>query len=179
LVFTACQPFTTILIQSNFEWFKYEWIWNKENASNFANAKKQPLKQHENIVVFSNGQTHYYPIKIQGKPNHKQGESKNNLSETRLISNRVEDDLSGMKYPKTILNFPKHSSQCKYHPTEKPLNLMEYLVQTYTLEGQVVLDNTMGSGTTVLAAIKSNRQFIGIEKEQKYFDIACKRINTT
>lgn len=175
-VFTASQPFTTTLIQSNFPWFRYEWIWDKQNPANFANAKKQPLKQHENIIVFSRGQSPYYPIKTPGKPNHKQGVSKKNISETRLISERVDDDLSGMKYPKSILYFPKHSSQCKFHPTEKSLYLMKYLLKTYTQPGEVVLDNTCGSGTTLLAALQDGRKFIGIEKEQKYFEIACKRL---
>lgn len=179
LVFTASQPFTTVLINSNIEWFKYEWIWDKENPTNFANAKKQPLKQHENVVVFSRGQSPYYPIKTPGKPNHKQGSSKKNFSETRLISGRAEDDLSGMKYPKSILHFPKHSSQCGLHPTQKPVDLMSYLIKTYTLAGEIVLDNAMGSGTTGVACQQEGRSFIGIEKEQKYFDIACERINNT
>jgi len=176
LVFNASQPFTTNLIQSNIDWFKYEWIWDKENPANFANAKKQPLKQHENIVVFSKGQSPYYPVKIPGKPNHKQGSSKTNISETRLISERTVDDLSGMKYPKSILHFPKHSSQCKYHPTEKPVSLLEYLICTYTQEGEVVLDNTAGSGSTLVACVNTGRKFIGIEKDPKYFDIARKRL---
>ena len=174
--FTSNQPFTTTLIQSNLSWFKYEWIWNKENASNFANSKKQPLKQHENVVIFSNGQSPYHPIKTLGKPNHKQGKSTINASETRLISGRSEDDLSGMKYPKSILYFPKHSSQCGLHPTQKPVDLMSYIIRTYTQIDEVVLDNTMGSGTTAIACLQTKRKFIGIEKEQKYFDIACKRI---
>jgi len=176
LVFTASQPFTTILIQSNIEWFKYEWIWDKENPTNFANAKKQPLKQHENVVVFSRGQSPYYPIKTPGKPNHKQGSSKTNISETRLISERTVDDLSGMKYPKSILHFPKHSSQCGLHPTQKPVELMSYLIRTYTQPGEIILDNVFGSGTTGVAAMQEGRQFIGIEKEKEYFDKACQRI---
>lgn len=176
LAFTANQPFTTTLIQSNLAWFKYEWIWDKENASNFANSKKQPLKQHENVVVFANGQSPYYPIRTPGKPNHKQGKSTVNASETRLISGRSEDDLSGMKYPKSILYFPKHSSQCGLHPTQKPVDLMAYLVKTYTQEGQLVLDNTMGSGSTGVACLQTGRKFIGIENDPKYFDVACKRL---
>lgn len=176
LVFTASQPFTTTLIQSNLAWFKYEWIWNKENASNFANSKKQPLKQHENVVVFANGQSPYYPIKTPGKPNHKRGKSIVNASETRLISGRSDDDLSGMKYPKSILYFPKHSSQCGLHPTQKPVDLMAYLVKTYTQDGEVVLDNTMGSGSTGVACLQTGRKFVGIESDQKYFDTACKRM---
>lgn len=175
-VFTSIQPFTTMLIQSNMSWFKYEWVWNKENASNFANSKKQPLKQHENIVVFSSGQSPYYPIKTPGKQNHKQGKSTVNASETRLINGRVDDDLSGMKYPKSILNFPKHSSQCGLHPTQKPIDLMSYLVMTYTLEDEVVLDNAMGSGTTGVSCLRTRRKFIGIDNNQEYFDIACKRL---
>lgn len=175
-VFTSNQPFTTTLIHSNLECFKYEWVWNKEHASNFANSKKQPLKQHENVLVFSKGQPPYYPIKVQGKPNHKQGKSKTNVSETRLISERVEDDLSGMKYPKSILHFPKHSSQCGLHPTQKPVDLMCYLIRTYSKEGDVVLDNTMGSGTTGVACLQTGRKFIGIENDQKYFNICCERL---
>ena len=173
---TANQPFTTTLIQSNLAWFKYEWIWDKENASNFANSKKQPLKQHENVIVFSNGQSPYYPIKTPGKPNHKQGNSTINASESRVISGRSPDDLSGMKYPKSILHFPKHSSQCGLHPTQKPIELMEYLVKTYTQEGEMVLDNAMGSATTGVACLRNKRQFIGIEKDNESFDIACKRL---
>ena len=176
LVFTASQPFTTVLIQSNMDWFRYEWIWDKQNPANFANAKRQPLKQHENVVVFSRGQSPYYPQKTPGKPNHKQGSSKKNVSETRLISERVADDLSGMKYPKSILEFPKHSSQCGLHPTQKPVDLMVYLVRTYTCAGQTILDNTMGSGTTGAACIQEGRQFIGIESDQTYFDKACQRL---
>lgn len=176
IVLTSNQPFTTKLIQSNFEWFRYEWIWNKENASNFANAKKQPLKQHENVLIFSKSQPPYYPVKYMGKKNHRQGKSTSNTSETRLISKRVEDDLSGMKYPKSILNFPKHSSQCGFHPTQKPIELIEYLINTYTKEGEVVLDNAMGSGTTGAACARLNRKFIGIERDEKYYKIALDRI---
>ena len=177
LVFTSNQPFTTALIQSNIEWFKYEWVWDKKNASNFANAKKQPLKQHENVVVFSGGCPPYYPIKMKGKPNHKQGRSTVNVSETRLISGRSVDDLSGMKFPKSILRFPKHSSQCGLHPTQKPTELMAYLVQTYTVPGELVLDNAMGSGSTGVSAVQTGRKFIGIEKEPKYFEVACQRLS--
>ncbi len=111
-----------------------------------------------------------------GKPNHKQGNSTHNTSETRLISDRVKDDLSGLKYPKTILNFPKHS-QCGLHPTQKPVDLFEYLIKTYSNEGDTVLDNCIGSGTTAIAAINTNREWIGIEKDEKFFKIAQNRIN--
>jgi len=173
---TASQPFTSMLISSKPEWFRCEWIWNKENPTNFANANRQPLKQHEQVLIFGKTPTVYFPQKIIGKPNHTQGKSKSNISETRLISNRVEDDLSGLKFPKTIITIPKHSSQCGNHPTEKPVPLMEYFIKTYSLEGEIVLDNTMGSGSTGVACVNTNRDFIGIEKEEKYFEIAKKRI---
>lgn len=176
MVFTASQPFTTELIQSNIGMFRYEWIWDKENAANFANCNKQPLKQHENILVFSAGQSPYFPIKTTGDLNHKQGKSTHKHSETMLIGKRSPDDLSGMKFPKSILRFPKHSSQCSLHPSQKPVALMEYLIRTYTTEGQTVLDNAMGSGTTAIACIRTGRRFIGIEKERKHFETACERI---
>lgn len=180
IVLTASQPFTSALINSNPTMFRYEWIWDKENAANFANANRQPLKQHENVLIFSKGQTPYYPIKTKGKKNHVQGNKRSgNISETRLISERVDDDLSGMKFPKSILRFPKHSSQCGLHPTQKPVELMEYLIRTYTVEGDVVLDNTFGSGTTGVACVNTNRKFIGIEKDQTYFDMAKERIQST
>jgi site-specific DNA-methyltransferase (adenine-specific) len=176
IVLNASQPFTSLLICSKLDWFRTEWIWDKTNATNFANANKHPLKQHESVIVFGKTPTVYYPQKVQGKANHKQGNSKTNISETRLISSRVEDDLSGLKFPKTIMDFPKHSSQCGLHPTQKPVELCEYLIKTYSLEGETVLDNTMGSGTTGLACKNLNRSFIGIEMDEKYFEIAKQRI---
>lgn len=177
IVLTASQPFTSKLILSNLDQFRCEWIWNKENAANFANAKHQPLKQHENVLIFSRGKTRYYPQKVQGNPNHIQGKNaKKNVSELRLINERVEDDISGMKYPKTIVTFSKHSSQSGLHPTQKPVDLMRYFIKTYSLENEIVLDNTMGSGSTGVAALLENRKFIGIELEEKYFYIAKERI---
>lgn len=177
IVLTASQPFTSALIMSKPKWFRCEWIWDKVNAANFANANRQPLKQHESVLVFGRQPTHYYPIKVPGKPNHVQGKNaKANVSETRLINERVADDLSGMKFPKTIQTFAKHSSQCGLHPTQKPVDLCEYFVRTYSLEGETILDNTMGSGTTGVAALRTGRSFIGIEQEAKYFDIAKKRL---
>lgn len=177
IVLHAAQPFTSFLVCSKPNWYRTEWVWDKENATNFANANKHPLKQHEGVIVFGVQPTVYYPQKVKGKANHKQGDSKVNTSETRLINGRVEDDLSGMKFPKSILHFPKHSSQCGLHPTQKPVPLAEYLIQTYSLEGQRVLDNCMGSGTTGVACVNTNRDFIGIEMDKNYFDIAHDRIN--
>jgi site-specific DNA-methyltransferase (adenine-specific) len=176
IVLTANQPFTSALVMSQPKLFRCEWVWNKTNASNFANAKRQPLKQHETVLVFSKKGTRYFPQMVPGKPNHVQGRSTVNKSDTRLINGRVADDLSGLKYPKTILDFPKHSSQVGLHPTQKPIALFEYLIRTYSREGELVLDNCIGSGTTAIAAMNTNRQWIGMEKDEVYYEVARKRI---
>jgi site-specific DNA-methyltransferase (adenine-specific) len=177
MVFTASQPFTSLLISSKPEWFRCEWIWDKENSTNFANANRQPLKCHESVLVFGKKGTRYYPIKVPGKKNHIQGKSTSKYTETMLISERAPDDLSGMKFPKSIITIPKHSSQCGNHPTEKPVALMEYFIRTYTLERETILDNCMGSGSTGVACVNTNRNFIGIELEKKYYLIAKQRID--
>ena len=177
IVLTASQPFASALVMSNLKLFRYEWVWDKNNPTNFAMAKKQPLKYHETILVFAKKQTEYYPIKWQGKPNHKQGLLKNDQqSEVYGKIKRTEDNLSGMKYPRSIIEISKHSSQGGLHPTQKPVALFEYLVKTYTNEGETVLDNCMGSGTTAIACINTNRNFIGFELDETYFNIANERI---
>jgi site-specific DNA-methyltransferase (adenine-specific) len=176
MVLTASQPFTTALIASNLLEFKYCWVWDKKNPTNVGNARRQPLKYHEDIAVFYRSQCTYNPIKWQGKPNHKQGNAKRRLSEAVGALGRVADDLSGLKHPRSIIEIPKHSSQCGLHPTQKPVALMEYLVRTYTNEGDVVLDNCMGSGTTGVACLNTGRRFIGMEMDPEYFAIARDRI---
>ena len=177
VVLTASQPFSSALVMSNPKLFRYEWVWDKKNPTNFAMAKKQPLKYHETILVFAKKQTEYYPIKWRGKPNHKQGLLKNDQqSEVYGKIKRTKDNLSGMKYPRSIIEISKHSSQGGLHPTQKPVALFEYLVKTYTNEGDVVLDNCMGSGTTAIACLNTNRNYIGFELDKNYFDIANERI---
>lgn len=177
LVLTATQPFTSRLVSHDPESFRCEWVWDKVYAANFANAKRQPMKVHESVLVFSFGQSpRYFPIKTVGRRNHVQGSSTVNASDTRLIKGRSPDDLSGLKYPKTIQTFPKHSSQVGLHPTQKPVPLVEYFIETYSREGEVVLDNTMGSGTTGVACAKTFRDFVGIESDRQYFEISYNRI---
>ena len=177
VVLTASQPFSSTLVMSNPKLFRYEWVWDKKNPTNFAMAKKQPLKYHETILVFAKKQTEYYPIKWRGKPNHKQGLLKNDQqSEVYGKIKRTKDNLSGMKYPRSIIEISKHSSQGGLHPTQKPVALFEYLVKTYTNEGDVVLDNCMGSGTTAIACLNTNRNFIGFELDETYYNIANERI---
>jgi site-specific DNA-methyltransferase (adenine-specific) len=168
IVLTASQPFTSALVMSRPKLFRCEWVWDKVNGANFANANKQPLKTHESVLVFATGQTTYNPQKTPGPKNHVQGKNaKPNVSETRLINERVEDDLSGMKFPKSIQVFPKHSSQSKLHSTQKPTPLFEYFMRTYSNEGDTVLDCTAGSGTTGDAAQITGRSAILVDNDPK------------
>jgi len=178
IVLTASQPFTSQLVMSKPEWFRHEWIWNKINPTNFANANRGPLKQHESILVFSKEQVNYYPQKIQGKPNHSRGNrGKDYTSELNNINpDKSIDDKSGLKFPKSIIDRPKHSSEHKIHPTQKPIDLFEYFIKTYTSENEIILDNTAGSGTTAIAAINTNRKWVCIEKDKEYYDKAMERI---
>lgn len=158
--------------------FKYCWVWDKGSAANFVLANKQPLKYHEDICVFSKKQHVYNPIKWQGKPNNSRGKS--TRYNTRFLTgggiNATTDDLSGMKFPRSIIEIQKHASQSKNHPTEKPVELCEYLIKTYTNDGALILDNCIGSGTTALAAINTGRNYIGIEKEEEYYLKSLERI---
>lgn len=173
-VLTAAQPFTSILIMANRDNFKYEWIWEKDNGTGFLNAKKQPLRIHESVLVFYKEQPIYNPQKTVGKPYKiKSGRATENYgAQTSVIT-----ENTGERYPTTIIRFKRDKE--KMHPTQKPVELMEYLIKTYTNEGMTVLDNCMGSGTTGVACKKLNRNFIGIEKDEGYFKIAEKRINET
>lgn len=178
IVLTASQPFTSQLVMSRPDLFRCEWVWNKANAANFANANKQPLKVHESVLVFSTGQTTYNPQKTVGQPNHKQGTgSIERRCKTQLISRRAADDLTGMKFPVSIQTFPKHSSQSKLHSTQKPIELFEYFIRTYSNEGEMVLDCCAGSGTTAVAAVRSGRQAILIENDPTHADTIRERLN--
>lgn len=177
IVLTASQPFTTILINSNIAAFKYEWIWEKHQGTNFLLAKKMPLKKHENICVFYDKLPTYNPQKTYGHKVYSGFTTETNATSGEVYSEikSQHQQNDGSRYPTSILKFPKE--KFGLHPTQKPFKLMEYLVLTYSNQGDTVLDNTMGSGTTGIAAKHNNRSFIGIEKEEKYFDIASKRIN--
>ena len=173
IALTAQTPFDKVLGVSNLEMLRYEWIWRKDAGTGFLNAKKHPLKNHENVLVFYARTTTYNPQMRAGfKPyTCAQGKtkSKNYGSQTGALT--VSD---GSRYPLTVLDFQRDGH--KVHPTQKPVALMEYLIKTYTNEGDLVLDNTMGSGTTGVACGNTGRGFIGIEKDPKYFEIACQRI---
>ena len=168
------EPFSSALRISNIKGFKYDWIWNKKNISNPMLAKYQPLKQHEVISVFSKKPHFYNPIKtdLESSRVWKQySESRYTSSNTTGKSGKTKG-----KYPKTIIEFSNAKQKGKLHPTQKPVALLEYLIKTYTLENETVLDFTMGSGSTGVAAKNLNRKFIGIEMDDKYFEIAKNRI---
>ena len=177
IVLTASQPFTSALVMSNPDWFKYEWIWEKSHPTGFASSKYNPLKYHESVLIFCEGKTVYNPQMTKGKPNHSMGKIVNGgqiKSESQVNITAIQSQQSENKFPKSVQKFsnPRFKGM---HPTQKPVALFEYLIKTYTNENDLVLDNTMGSGTTCLAAKELNRKFIGIEKDPKYFEIACQR----
>jgi site-specific DNA-methyltransferase (adenine-specific) len=174
IVLFGSQPFTSALIMSNIKMFKYEWIWNKKKAANFANVKKQPLKIHEQIIIFNN--CNYFPTMEIGKLRKKGGYfTKHEISTT----SGVDEKINNLYYPKSIVEFTKaNNKNAKLHPTQKPLELLEYLIKTYTQENETVLDFTMGSGTTGVACKNINRNFIGIELDNNYFEIAKERIES-
>jgi len=174
IVLTASQPFTSALVMSNPTWFKYCWVWNKAKAANYVNAKKQPLKIHEDIAVFCNG-TNYNPQKTIGKFRKKGGYTVNRKV---AVAQNPTVSFNDTYYPKSILDFSVAGNKdCTLHPTQKPVALFEYLIKTYTNEGDIVLDNCAGSGTTGVACKNLNRNYILIEKEQEYIDIINKRLN--
>ena len=184
IVLTAAQPFTSALILSNPNLFRYEWIWEKTIAPNFMFAKKQPLRRHENVVVFYKKQPTYNPQMEKGEPytdkrtnRYKEGTEINRESIADIMGQHKKKPIKnkGTRYPSTVQKF-SNGNRGNVHPTQKPVPLIEYLIRTYTNEGETVLDNCIGSGTTAVAAINTGRNFIGIEKEWEYCEIANERI---
>ena len=174
IVLTASQPFTTALIASNMAMFKYCWVWEKPQGVDPFMAKIRPLNNYEDIVVFSKGTTRYYPQMVDGNPYKIVRDRKSRKHElTGTIMKQTSTDNKGFRYPTRIL---KVKQERGLHPTQKPVALLEYLIKTYTDEEMIVLDNCMGSGSTGVACVNTNRKFIGIEMDEKYFDISCKRI---
>ena len=172
IVLFSQMPFTAELVHSNLKLFKYEWIWIKDNGTGFLNAKKMPLKIHENIEVFYKNPPLYNPQMRKGFKPYSQKNGKGSSNYGKQIS--VITTNNGERYPIDILEFQRDKG--KLHPTQKPVALLEYLIKTYTDEGEVVLDNCMGSGTTGVACKELNRNFIGFEINENYFNIAKDRI---
>ena len=173
IVLTASQPFTSALVMSNIKMFKYEWVWDKKLPSGMQIAKYRPMQRHENVLVFSNGTPKYYPIKTQQKERTGKIYSKSDSSPLAFDDGVLKTYKE--KNPQSIIEFYKRD-KLMVHPTQKPVALFEYLIKTYTNEGELVLDNCAGSGTTAIACLKTNRNYILIEQETKYCDIANKRI---
>ena len=178
IVLTASQPFSSALIMSQPKYFKHEWIWLKNRGSNFANTVREPMKEHEQVLVFSKGKWTYnkqmqertgagldrvkYNVKFESKSEN-----------YREFAGRTENQLSDLRVPSS---WQKFNCEVGLHPTQKPVALFEYIIKTYSNEGDLVLDNCAGSGTTAIACLNTKRQFIVMEKEQKYYDIILKRV---
>lgn len=187
IVLFSSEPFSSFLRVSNIKNYKYDWVWQKTSPTGHLNAKKQPLRDSENITVFYKKQCFYSPIKTTGhKRKISKSENRNKCIDRRNL--KYGDDYlygreyeapdydSTERYPKTIITFPSDKQKSALHPTQKPVALLEYLIKTYTLEDELVLDFTMGSGSTGIACLNTGRRFIGYEKDDKYFDIAYERM---
>lgn len=172
IVLFAQTPFDKALGASNLKMLKYEWIWKKENGTGFLNAKKMPLKNHENILVFYKKPPTYNPQMRTGFKPYSQMSGKGSSNYGEQV--RVKTINEGDRYPVDIIEFKRDKE--KVHPTQKPVALLEYLIKTYTNESELVLDNCMGSGSTGVACKHLNRRFIGIELDKEYFEIANNRI---
>jgi site-specific DNA-methyltransferase (adenine-specific) len=178
IVLTASQPFTSFLVTSNPLNFKHEWIWIKNRGSNFANTIREPMKEHESVLVFSKGKWTYNKQMQErtggGADRVKYNVAFESKSENyREFEGRAENKLPELRVPSS---WQKFNTEVGLHPTQKPVDLMRYLVRTYSNENDTILDNCMGSGTTGVACVLEKRNFIGIEKEEKYFNIAKERI---
>ena len=176
IVLTATNPFSSVLVSSNLKGFKHEWIWQKEKGVGFQVAKYRPMQEHEHVLVFTKKgeRVNYYPIKEKrDKPIKSKGASTKSGSSPIAYLNNINKTYVD-KYPTSIKRFQRDNK--KIHPTQKPVELFEYLIKTYTNEGETVLDNCIGSGTTAVAAINTNRNYIGFELDKHYCDIANERI---
>lgn len=178
IVLTAGQPFTSALIMSNPSMFKHEWIWIKNRGSNFANTVREPMKEHESVIVFSNGKW-IYNKQMQERTGGGSDRVKYNVAfeskseNYREFEGRKENKLPELRVPSS---WQKFNTEVGLHPTQKPTALMEYLIKTYTNEGEIVLDNTFGSCTTGVACVNLGRKFIGIEMDENYYNIGKERV---
>lgn len=187
IVLTASQPFTTALIGSQIKRFKYCWVWEKNRSTGHVHAKNKPMKRHEDICVFSNGVTVHATQSEKRMPYNPQGlvrvegktRKRNDAGDDTTMSARnshKETVIEFENYPDDILKFPIEMNSDRHHPTQKPVALFEYLIKTYTDPGETVLDNCAGSGTTAIAAKRTNRKWICIEKDMEYYEKACERV---
>lgn len=175
---TSSEPFTTKLISSNYKLFKYDLVWDKKSTTGFLNAKRMPLRRHEQVLCFYKKLPVYNPeMETRGKPRNK-GNYNKKEGNGDMCYGKFENisSFNNTYYPTSILEFSNANQKDKFHPTQKPVELFEYLIRTYTNEDMIVLDNTSGSGTTAIAAENTNRKWICIEKEKEYCDVTVKRL---
>ena len=184
IVLFGSEPFSSYLRMSNIKQYKYDWVWNKVMPTGFAGCKKTPMYVIENIVVFGNTVSYYPQMtkreKIIDSTKWKQDKRRSENARFTSTNDELARKVYTEKYPVNYLEYNRANAECnntvRKHPTQKPVALLEYLIKTYTLEGETVLDNCMGSGSTGAACINTKRNFIGIEKDDKYFEIAKERI---
>lgn len=181
IVLTAAQPFTSILVMSNLKLFKYDWVWKKPKGTGHLNAKKQPMRDKEDVLVFYKNQCTYNPQWTWGEPYSNLKSGKTAKPSTAEVSGKYmngaeyRNGSDGRRYPKQVQEFGV-VERGTIHPTEKPVDLFRYFIRTYTNEGELVLDNTAGSGTTAIACLEENRQFIVMEQDPDYFEKIKKRV---
>lgn len=187
IVLFSQMPFTSVLAMSNLDMLKYEWIWEKDNATGYLNSKFAPMKSHENILVFSKSAAGfvknkdnamiYNPQMRTGKPYYikRKNSPKSCNYDSKNIQGCETINDGSQYYPRDIIQFNRDGN--KLHPTQKPVALIEYLIKTYSNEGETILDNCMGSGTTAIACMNTNRNYIGFELDKEYYDLSIKRIN--
>jgi len=178
IVLFGTEPFSSMLRMSNIKEYKHDWIWDKNTPTGFQLAKYRPMKREENILIFGKGSINYYPI-MTDREKSIYGFVKNKSESNPIQTSDGKTRVYTKRYPQSIISFQKVSGHHTVHPTQKPVALMEYLIETYTKEGDTVLDFTMGSGTTGVACKNLNRNFIGIELDETYFKIAEERITQT
>lgn len=178
IVLFGGQPFTSLLIGSNLTQFKYSWVWDKVRPVGVHVSKIRPMQQTEDIVVFGEGKIKYNPqMGKRDKPRKGSKEyGRTSIIGGEVINNGKENTIYTETFPRNLIKFSNASNKNRFHPTQKPVELCEYLIKTYSNEGDLILDNCAGSGSTLVAAKNLNRQFIGIEKEEKYFKIAQERL---
>lgn len=181
IVLFAQTPFDKVLGCSNLEWLKYEWIWEKTQATGHLNAKKMPMKSHENILVFYKKLPVYNPQKTIGhapvNTYTKYIATQNNTELYGDLSKEISGGGNTDRFPRSVQIFSSDKQKCNLHPTQKPVELLEYLIRTYTNEGDLVLDNCIGSGSTAVACINTYRDFIGYELDKEYYNLALSRID--
>jgi site-specific DNA-methyltransferase (adenine-specific) len=177
IVLTACQPFTSNLVMSKPNLFRYSLVWEKSKSTGYLNSKKMPMRSHEDILVFYKNLPTYNPQMTEGLPYDKgKANRPTDVYREQKGEIHVKND-TGLRYPRSVQYFKTAESEGKvYHPTQKPISLMEWLIKTYTNENDIVLDNCIGSGTTAIAAIRTNRRYIGIELDVNFYNITNQRI---